>query len=106
MIHFFQYQEMCSDRNVALTVALTWLLGCVQALFPVYLGIRDHWNPELGCDFPLLISLDYLVYFVTYVMAFGQIAGIVAIYFKIFTVSLCHRRRIASTMVESSPRNK
>ena len=94
----FQHHILCSHYKVGMAIAATWLLGFAQALVPVTMGMKEEFDPGVGCSFRY-IDVNYLFYFTTLFVTIGSIIIIFAIYFKILLVSLQHRRRIAGIMV-------
>lgn len=88
------YKRVVTPRRAGTAVLLCWLVSIIVGLTPM-LGwnnlqrLRDNSslttaNPKVTCEFEMVISMDYMVYFNFFSWVLPPLLLMLAIYFEIF----------------------
>ncbi|MBN3325213.1 AA1R protein, partial [Atractosteus spatula] len=102
-----RYRSVIDHRCTCLAVTVCWVVPAILGLLPMMgwhnKAILDEWakgndstGPYINCSFPLVMSMDYIIYFNFFGLILGPLVIMTGLYFLVFATI---RRQLSYTQV-------
>ncbi|XP_075054264.1 adenosine receptor A3-like [Mixophyes fleayi] len=93
-----RYRMLVTKKRIYLSIFLSWTLSAIGALVPMFgwnnrSSLGEEERSVLKCNFPGVMSLDYLVYFCFFIWVLVPLFTMVALYVEVFLIIRKHLKQ-------------